>query len=220
MSSTGLLSTYLTAAGYAIAAGAELGKGSSAKAVADANAAVIRQNATFESQAAEAEALQFDNAAQIARQDATIAAEAAAFREQQSRLKAARSQGLARATIGASGVTLAGSPLAILLDNQYQAETEAHLIHYEGQLNVLAKTREAQLADYSADVRRVTGQRTVLAGEYKASLAETEGNAKYTGAFLGTAGTLATGIGKYLADYTPRKGVKDTSAQPGYETLF
>jgi hypothetical protein len=197
-----LLSTYLVSAGYAIQAGAQVAQGSTAKAVAKANAAVIRQNATFEGQAAEAEALQFENAAEIARQDATIAAESAAFREQQARLLAARTQGERRASIGASGVTLTGSPLAVLLDNAYQAETEALLIRYEGQLNVLAKRQDEQSALYSAEVRRVTGERTVLAGEYKAGLSEAEGSAKFTGAFLGAAGTLATGLGKYYGSKT------------------
>lgn len=187
-------------------------QGVTAQHVAGYNATVARTNAEAERQAAEAEATQFDYSAAIAEQDAQIAEAAAAFRVRQSTILSARRQGMARALIGASGVTMQGSPLMVLLDNAHEAEIERQLQQYQGQLQALAKRREAQQLAYSAEVRRVTGQRQVVAGEQQALLQQYSGDAVLTGSVLGGVGALARGVGRYYGQKYPKTLVSGATA--------
>jgi hypothetical protein len=193
-----LLSAYVSAAGTAIQVAGQVSSSIAAKNVAKANAAIARANATAEQQAAYTEAEQFDYNAQLAREDATLAEQAAAFRVRQSRLLARRRASQNLAVIGASGVTIEGSPLAVLLDQAYQDETEARLLHYQGQLEVLARVREADVAGYQATVRRATGQRSLLVGQRQADVLSQQGDLAQMAGLLRIGGTLTSGAGQVL----------------------
>jgi 2-methylaconitate cis-trans-isomerase PrpF len=207
-----LLSVYVTAAGTALQVAGQVSSSIAARNVAKANAAIVRANATVEQQAAYTEADQLDFNATLAREDATLAEQAAAFRVRQARLLASRRASQNLAVIGASGVTVEGSPLEVLLDQAYQDETEARLLHYQGQLEVLARTREADVAGYQAQVRRTTGQRSLLVGERQAGLLQQQGDLAALAGYLRIGGTITGGAGRLLGAKYPREGLVDSYA--------
>ena len=190
-------------AGTAMQAYGQYQAGSTASAVGGYNADIARTNAEAERQAAEMEALQYEYGAQIAEMDLPLLEAATAFRQRQSALIAARTRGQNIATIGASGVRMEGSPLEFLVNNAEQAEMEQRLIGYQGALAQLAKRREASQLRYQALVRRVTGQRAVVAGEQQAGLQEYQGAAAQRGSIYAGLGTLASGVGKYYSRPSP-----------------
>ena len=72
--------------------------------------------------------------ASIQRQNARAAKEQAAAREEQLRRDRARRIGTIRAQIGAQGGTIEGSPLDILADEAAEAELDARLVRFGGQV--------------------------------------------------------------------------------------
>jgi len=168
-------------------------QGIAASNIADYNAAVARQNATLNQQADETEAQQADYNATIAEQDASVASRAAAFREQQSRLAFARQQGQNRAVIGASGVTYAGSPLQVLSDNALEAEKQALVIRYSGELDALANQRRAALFTYGGAVKRWQGRRALLVGEEEAAGQEYAGKMAKIASYFQVVGDIVSG---------------------------
>jgi len=114
------LTTALMVAGTAIQAVGQIQQGNAAKAAADFNAAVARNQAIG------------------ARQKATADA---ARQERESRLRA----GAARAAIGASGVTGEGSALDILEANAAQEELDRLTILHGGEMQATGFETSAQL---------------------------------------------------------------------------
>lgn len=107
-------------------------------------AAAAQAYATYQAGQAQAAGLRFQ--AEQAENQAIAARQAAAVREQQSRERLDRVRAIARARASASGIISSeGSPLLILLENARQAEFEAQLIRYGGEVQAQAAGQEAQL---------------------------------------------------------------------------
>lgn len=196
------MGTYLPmmmmAAGTITQAAGSIQAGNAAAATGRFNAQIARSNAESAQQDALMEARQLQYSAQIAEQDALLATEAAAFRQRQMALLASRRQGVLRAQIGASGVTMEGSPLQQVLDDVYQSSVEQALIGYTGELEALAHRREAAQLRYGAEVKAYTGERALLQGGQQAGLSIAQGNQARSASRLAALGMLASGGGKAL----------------------
>lgn len=178
-------------------------EGQQAKKRAEYNARVAQYNAQVGANAARTEGQQARYNAAIAEQDALLASQAAAFREQQIRLLNRRRQSQNRAVIGASGVTFQGSPLEVLTENAFQAETEALLVRYEGQLQSLAQQRRAALLTYQADVKDYEAGVILGQGRQQAGLLRAGGQEAVTGSTLRALGVGVNTIGTALRQYRP-----------------
>lgn len=95
--------------------------------------------------------------AKIADNNAIIAEQNAAADEKRQRRSASRQAAASRAAIGASGVTLEGSPLEILEDQALEAELDALNIRYGGRLNAENFRSQAQLDRSAARNARTQG---------------------------------------------------------------
>lgn len=97
---------------------------------------------------------------QVAKQEAKQRQQAAAFEEAKLRRESARLQSRQQAAFAASGVTLDGSPLALLEDTVVNAELDALATRYGGQVGA-----------YGANVRRkaaqAAGQGALIVGGLK-----------------------------------------------------
>lgn len=130
--------------------------------------------------------------AEVARQNAIAATDQAAAEEARQRRIARQVQGAGRAAIGASGVSLEGSPLDILEQNAINEELDALNIRYRGQLASRGYGVEAN--QYSMEAR----------------------TAKTTG-YMSAAGKLLTGASSAYGNYY--KGTNTTSqTNTGYGT--
>jgi hypothetical protein len=81
-----------------------------------------------------------------------------------------RVQAQNRANVGAAGVTEAGSPLLVMADNAAQAEMDAQLVRYRGELGATTYQGEANLRRYGAGRAEAGGYlgagSTLLSGAY------------------------------------------------------
>jgi hypothetical protein len=102
-------------------------------------------------QAAESQEKLLWKEAILRRQEAEAIAESAAFEERQARRKSTLILGKQRAIAAAAGVeSSSGSPLLAELDSIRESEIEALSIRRVGQMGVVAKQYESELAKYSA----------------------------------------------------------------------
>jgi hypothetical protein len=138
----------------------------------------------------------------VADQEAQFALQVAAFNEARQRTHAGYIQAQARASVGASGVTFDGSPLAVLATNAREAEMDALSLRFQGELQARAKREAATLYRYNATLRTIEGQQALRAGERTATLERYAGSEALFGGYLGaattivkTAGNMAGGAG-------------------------
>lgn len=92
---------------------------------------------------AQAGAMKFN--ATIAEQNATSARDQATAAEMQQRTEAEKRLGAMRASYGASGVTMEGSPLDVLSESASMAELDAQNIRYQGDLKARGYQNTAEL---------------------------------------------------------------------------
>ena len=90
--------------------------------------------------------------AAIAEQNAELTLKQAASDERQHRMMFKRQLGDMRASIGASGVSLEGSPLEVLEDSVAQAEQDALNIRLAGQQKAWAFRSEAKLQRFQGSM--------------------------------------------------------------------
>lgn len=109
----------------------------------------------------------------VARQNAALIRQQTVTEETRYRQSARKELGAMRAAYGASGVTMAGSPTAVLLESAKNAELNALNIRRGGRLQALALESEAELAEFYGKQKKRT-----------ATLAA-------AGQLLGTAATVA-----------------------------
>jgi hypothetical protein len=114
------------------------------------SAAGMVQSASAQASAKKAQAAQAERAALISRQ------QAAAEEEKQRRLSR-RAQGSAVANVGASGITLEGSPLDVLEDSAMEEELDALTIRYNGEIGAMTYESEAAMARSGAAAARTAG---------------------------------------------------------------
>jgi len=128
---------YLAAGGAGISALGAVQQGNIAKATSDYNAQLAEQNAVLaESQDVE--------------------------EERRFRVSTTKQLGSMRAAYAKSGVTLEGSPMAVLADSAYTAELDALTIREGGQARKAAYESEAQLT-------RLQGEQQQTASYYSAA---------------------------------------------------
>lgn len=147
--STVTLGTALSAAGTIFSAVSSISQGQAAKASGNYNAALYERNA------------------QIAEQNARV-------QEDRQRRLATQRMGANRAAIGASGVSLEGSPLDILEANAAQEELDALTIRWNG-LN------EASGMRASGALQRAQGSNAARSGFMQAGSALLLGGVKAAG---------------------------------------
>lgn len=116
-------------------------------AVATAVAAAGTAYATYEQGKAQAE--QYRAEAQQAEVQARAARQAASVRERQSRERTDAIRATARARAEASGVMSSeGSPLLVMMENARQAEYEANLIRYGGEVQARSFEDDSRLLTF------------------------------------------------------------------------
>lgn len=104
---------------------------------------------------AQAQAAQYNAA--IARQNAELARRQAKRDEQLQRIKADQETGALRASYGASGVSMEGSPTHALAASAMAAELDAQMIRYGGQVRAGRFEAEAALEEQRAATARAGG---------------------------------------------------------------
>ena len=141
----------LTGAAAGGGAGGGLFAALGAIAQAQYQAAAIQQSAY----AAQAEAQAADYNAQLARQNATLARQQYGEEERRFRERGAKQIGAIRAQLGATNLSLEGSPMDVIEDTAANLELDALTIRHRGELEALGYESEAQLADFrAANARR------------------------------------------------------------------
>ena len=155
----------LEAAGVGISAAGQVKGGKNAKKLGELNAKDILATALANAQEAEYQAANILEATQIA--------------ERQTRYQNSLILSHTRASIGASGLLMQGSPLNVLAESTRQAEIQALEIRRGGQIQMEALRRQEQ-ANLDAASRQ-------------AAVARAGGNASATAAYYGAAGTILGG---------------------------
>lgn len=169
-----------------------------AQKVAEYNAEVAVANATAQAQAAEIEAQQSTRQATITRQDEQLIQEAEAWREARQREEQGRLLGQTRAIIGASGLLMEGSPLAVYEETvrQYSLTTAAQ--HYQGRLQQRALEEQATQQDYAATLARAgAGERIRVGGQQAGLLRANVDDTQVTAGLLRAGAAVTKGIGTY-----------------------
>lgn len=170
-------------------------EGIAAKRTARFNAAIARINAQAETDALENQALQAEIVAQMADQDATLARQATAFAVRQQRTLFKQAQGQTRAAIGASGVTMQGTPLNILAEQSYQAGLEIWKTKYTGQLAAREATSRASEARFQAELLRFGGRRALTVGQAQSRLYKFGGKMAEISSYIKVAGSVLSSVG-------------------------
>lgn len=145
--------------------------------------------------------------AEVSRQNAVAASEQAAAEEARQRRIARQVQGAGRAAVGASGVSLEGSPLDILEQNAINEELDALNIRYRGQLAARSANIEADQYSLSARTAKTSGYLSA-AGKLLSGAASAYGN-YYKGtstAAAASAGYGGTGQGMMIKSADGRLG--------------
>jgi hypothetical protein len=198
------------AAGSGLEAFAALAQGivaaKRAKAIAGYNADVAEANAQAQAQAAELEALQLHRQALIAQQDMVLAQEAQTWREARGREQQERILGQTRAIVGASGLLMEGSPLAVYEETIRQAHLDVAAQRYQTQLQQRASGEQATQAEYGATLARWGAGERLRVGHAQAGLLRNEPDETQVGAGLLRAGAAVTkGAGTYLYETERQK---------------
>lgn len=126
-----------------------------AAVAAVATVAAAAASAYSQAQAGRAASKAATYQSRIAENQAKAARDAAAVAEQQSRARTDRIKALARARAEASGVMSGeGSPLLIQLENARQAELEAQLVRYSGEVQGGFYESESKMSTFRGRVAR------------------------------------------------------------------
>lgn len=96
--------------------------------------------------------------AQIAEQNAIDSIARAKEEERRHRVMARKQIGDMRASFGASGVAMEGSPLEVMQESAANAELDALSIRHEGEARATAFRNEARLARFGGQTARTAGQ--------------------------------------------------------------
>ena len=160
--------------------------------VAAVVAAAASAYATY--QAGQQQAKGFRYQAQQQENQAQAARNAAAVQEARSRERNERIMALARARAGASGiVSTEGSPLLVMLENARQAELEAQLIRYGGEIQAGFLEGESRLSTFR-------GRNARRAGNIGAGTTLLSGVASAYGAYSSVTNTTTTSNTSYGAN--------------------
>lgn len=171
-----------------------------AQRIAAYNAEVAEANATAQAQAAELEALQATRQATMTRQDEQLAQEAQAWRAARQREEQGRLLGQTRAIIGASGLLMEGSPMAVYEETvrQYGLSTAAQ--QYQTRLQQRALEDQATQQDYAAQLSRYgAGERLRVGGQQAGLIRANADDSQIAAGLLKAGSAITTGAARYEA---------------------
>ena len=146
-------------------------------APAELKAKVARQNA--------------DIALKLGERDAKAALSAAKAREGAVRRDRMRRISAARASFGAMGTQIAGTPLEVLSDAFVTAELDAHLIRHQGAVEAANARLQAQLTARNEELNAVGA---IFSGKGSAILANLQATSSLIAGFGGAGATLLGGF--------------------------
>lgn len=184
--------------------------------VSSYNAAMEMESAIYEFYINKNNALIALNNAQLAENSAQVAREYALFQVDRSRERNRRVLGSQAAQYGKAGVVVEGTPVDVAYDSMMQAEYEAAIIRYSGDVDAYNYYKEAvnqeyaaAMSTYQANLALRTGLRqsqvTRILGEAQAEVIMAEGVANATSIQLSGQANAAYYSG--MADLSVQSGV-------------
>jgi hypothetical protein len=185
-----------TAAGTGLQVAGQIYGAVEASRIGRYNARVARANAQQEAFGAINEALQHERLASMLHDEEAFVESMRLF--QQARLDESLDniEGEAVARIGASGLAVRGSPLAVLEENARQGQIRRLVIDHQARLQTRALREEQVQQRYAAaQLRFGAGQRLRL-GRQQGDFARLEGRNRAIGNIFGAVGDVATGASR------------------------
>jgi len=192
------LSPYVGAIGSVATFVAQLKQASDQRAVARYNAKVAESNAERAAQALEIEALQHRRAGVIAEQEIKVAQEAQAYQESRQRERDAHANAMTEAAIAASGLTISGSPLAVLEGNIRRQQYDILAGRYNTALRVRALGEEVTQREYAATLAEYGAGERLRMGGAQGALLRREGSQAFERGLYSGLSTLNTAPQEFL----------------------
>lgn len=171
------------------------------KKAADYNAKVAERQAQSAANAAEIEAQQHTRNALIAADDILLAKQAQEWQEKQQREQQESVASQTRAIVGASGLMMRGSPLAVYEHNLRQSERTILAGRYQAKLRERALQDQITMENYAADVARYGAEDRLRVGGQQAALQRYSGGQAQFAGTLGALGGLTSGVAQTYASY-------------------
>jgi hypothetical protein len=187
-----------------------------AKKAGNYSAQVATRNAQAAADAAEIEAQQRERNASIVLQDIFLARQSQEEQESAQRDQQAYVAGQTRAIIGASGVMMTGSPLAVYEAQLQQSERQIFAGRYKADLQERALRDQATMEGYAADVARYGAAERLRVGAGQAKLARYAGEQQAAASRMGAFSGLLGGAARTYAHYEWAQAQRER-AQAQYE---
>ena len=166
--------------------------------IAQRDALVQQQNATYNAQVLEMEARQAEQVAaynaQVLENEAMASEQRSKFQRDAARRDAARLRGEQTSLYGFSGVQLTGTALVVEADSEFMAEANEANIMSLGEMEAYKFRQQATMQNYQAGIE---------AGRYRSSASET----MRQGTIAGQALTSQAGISSFQAGATQSSGL-------------
>ena len=170
--------------------------------IAERDAMVQQQTATYNAQVLEMEAKQAEQIAsynaQVLENEALASEQRSKFQRDAARRESARFRGEQSSLYGFSGVQLVGSAIVVEADSEFMAEANEANIMSMGEMEAYNFRQRASLQNYQAGIE---------AGRYRSGASETIRQ----GTIAGQALTAQAGISRYQAGATQRAGYTDAA---------
>jgi hypothetical protein len=172
-----------------------------AKKAANYNAEIARRNSEMAAQALEIEAQQRARNVSILLNDIVLVHQSQEDQERQQRLQQAHVAGQTRAIIGASGLMMRGSPLAVYEHNLHQSEREILAGRYKADLQERALREQAAMEGYAADLSRYGAAERLRVGKAQGALMQYGGSQQQRAGVASALGGLASGGARTTAAF-------------------
>jgi hypothetical protein len=172
-----------------------------AKKAAEYNAQVVSRNAQAQADVLEIEAQQRERNASIVLQDIFLSRQAQEEQESAQRDQQAYLVSQTRAIIGASGLMMSGSPLAVYEAQLHQSERQILAGRYKADLQERALRDQATMEGYAADVARYGAGERLRVGAGQAKLARYAGAQQAAASRMEAFGGIASGAARTYAQY-------------------
>jgi hypothetical protein len=171
--------------------------------IAQRDAIVQQQNATYNAQVLEIEARQAEQVAsynaQVLENEALATEQRSKFQRDAARRDAARLRGEQSSLYGFSGVQLTGSAIVVEADSEFMAEANEANIMSLGEMEAYKFRQQATMQNYQAGIE---------AGRYRSSASETIRQ----GTIAGQALTTQAGVSQFQAGATQTAGLIDSGS--------
>lgn len=179
-----------------------------ARKAASYNEEVLRRNAQAAAQAEENEAQQRMRNAAILLQDIGILRQAQAEQERHAERQQEAIASSTRAIIGASGLMMTGSPLAVYEHNLRESQRDIMASRYRADLQERALRDQAVMEGYAAEMARYGAGERLRVGAAQGLLARYGGSRQAGAGIASGLARLGTGAARTYAAYEARQGQK------------